>query len=193
MGVACAPLVGGRRGCRGQSKAVRAQWVELLVRWRTKLAYTGRAWVSVRETDWTLIFPMHRPLAVRALSLLLSLWLPLFMSGAEWAVRCPTHGGVHPVAAQHATGDDHASHDAAGQHADHGAGKHTCSCPGPGCCPTAVAVVPVITVPMTHVALVHEARAVSTLDLFSSDRGYLLPFATAPPAAAIAPAASIVA
>jgi hypothetical protein len=46
---------------------------------------------------------------------------------------------------------------------------------------------------MAHVALVHEARAVSTLDLFASDRDYLLPFATAPPAAALAPAASIVA
>jgi len=54
-------------------------------------------------------------------------------------------------------------------------------------------VVPGVTVPLAHVALVHEARAVSTLDLFSSGRDYLLPFATAPPAAALAPAASIVA
>jgi hypothetical protein len=46
---------------------------------------------------------------------------------------------------------------------------------------------------MAHVALVHEARAVSALDLFSGDRDYLLPFATAPPAAALAPAASIIA
>lgn len=139
---------------------------------------------------------MHRPLAVRALSLVLSLWLPLFMSGAEWAVRCPMHGGMHSATAQVA-GDDHSDHAGfAGQHsapADHGAGKHNCSCPGPGCCPTAVAVVPAVTVPMARVALVHEARAVSTLDLFSSDRDYLLPFATAPPAAALAPAASIVA
>ncbi|HTK53659.1 MAG TPA: hypothetical protein VL308_17325 [Gemmatimonadaceae bacterium] len=140
---------------------------------------------------------MHRPLTVRALSLVLSLWLPLFMGGAEWAVRCPMHGGVHSGAAQHAAGDDHSDHaGAAGQHsapADHGAGKHNCSCPGPGCCPTAVAVVPAVTVPMAHVALVHEARAVSALDLFSGDRDYLLPFATAPPAAALAPAASIIA
>ena len=139
---------------------------------------------------------MHRPLTVRALSLVLSLWLPLFMSGAEWAVRCPMHGGVHPVTAYQATGDNHADHDAGVPHsapADHGAEKHNCSCPGPGCCPTAVAVVPAVTVPTAHVALVHEARAASTLDLFSSDRDYLLPFATAPPAAAPAPAASIVA
>jgi len=54
-------------------------------------------------------------------------------------------------------------------------------------------VVPGVTVPVAHVALVHEARAVSTLDLFSSGRDHLLPFATAPPAAALAPAASIVA
>ena len=141
---------------------------------------------------------MHRPLTLRALSLVLSLWVPLFMSGAEWAVRCPMHGGVQPAAAHQAAGEDHADHTdhAAAQHsapADHGSGKHNCSCPGPGCCPTAVAVVPAVTLPTAHVALVHEARAVSTLDLFSSDRDYLLPFATAPPAAALAPAASIVA
>ena len=140
---------------------------------------------------------MHRPLTVRALSLVLSLWLPLFMSGAEWAVRCPTHGAVHGGVAHHPSSQAHdADHDGAVQHsapADHGSGKHHCSCPGPGCCPTAVAVVPAVTVPMARVALIHEARAVSTLDLFSSDRDYLLPFATAPPAAALAPAASIVA
>lgn len=128
---------------------------------------------------------------------MLSLWLPLFMGGAEWAVRCPMHGGVHSVTAPQAGADDHSDHaGSAGQHsapADHGPGKHNCSCPGPGCCPTAVAVVPAVTVPMALVTLVHEARAVSTLDLFSSDRDYLLPFATAPPAAASAPAAGIVA
>jgi len=100
-------------------------------------------------------------------------------------------------ATAHVAGDGHSDHAGlAVQHsapADHGAGKHNCSCPGPGCCPTAVAVVPAVTVPMAQVAFVHEARAVSTLDLFSSDRDYLLPFATAPPAAALAPAASIVA
>jgi len=103
---------------------------------------------------------------------------------------------MHSATAQVA-GDDHSDHAGlAGQHsapADHGTGKHNCSCPGPGCCPTAVAVVPAVTVPMAQVAFVHEARAVSTLDLFSSDRDYLLPFATAPPAAALPPAASIVA
>ena len=140
---------------------------------------------------------MHRPLSVRALSFVLSLWLPLFMSGAEWAVRCPTHGGAHAVASHQATTEGHAAdHDGGVQHsapADHGAGKHNCSCPGPGCCPSAVVLSPVVTVPLTFVALVHEARAVSTLDLLSGDRDHLLPFATAPPAAAFAPAATVVA
>src|SRR5262245_28723706 len=68
-----------------------------------------------------------------------------------------------------------------------GPGNTTARAPAP------VAVVPAVTVPTAHVALIHEARAVSTLDLFSSDRDYLLPFATAPPAAALAPAASFVA
>jgi len=53
-------------------------------------------------------------------------------------------------------------------------------------------VVPGAMVPLAHVALIHEARAVSTLDRFSSDRDYLLPFATAPPAAALPPAATFV-
>jgi len=51
MGVASAPLVRQRRLSRGGSEAVRPQWVELLIRWRTKMAYTGRAWVSIWETD----------------------------------------------------------------------------------------------------------------------------------------------
>jgi len=54
-------------------------------------------------------------------------------------------------------------------------------------------VIPGVPMPLAHVILVHEARAVSTLELFSSDRDYLLPFATAPPAAALAPAATFVA
>jgi hypothetical protein len=144
---------------------------------------------------------MHRPLTVRALSLALAFWLPLFMGGAEWVVRCPTHGGAyvatsHGAAAHQAATEDHADHAADAQHSsssDHGSSGHNCSCPGPGCCPPAVAVVPGAVVPLARVALVHEARAVSTLDLFSSDRDYLLPFATAPPAAALAPAASLVA
>jgi len=139
---------------------------------------------------------MHRPLTVRALSLALSLWLPLFMGGAEWAVRCPTHGGGHGVASHQAPSQGHADHDADAQptsHSNHGSPGHNCSCPGPGCCPPAVAVVPSPMVPLAYVALVHEARAVSSLDLFSSERDHLLPFATAPPAAALAPAATLVA
>jgi len=42
MGVASAPLVRQRRLSLGGSEAVRPQWVELLIRWRTKMAYTGR-------------------------------------------------------------------------------------------------------------------------------------------------------
>jgi len=36
---------------------------------------------------------------------------------------------------------------------------------------------------MARVIAVHEAKAVSTLDLFSSDRDHVLPFSTAPPVA----------
>jgi hypothetical protein len=139
---------------------------------------------------------MHRPLTVRALSLALAFWLPFFMGGAEWIVRCPTHSGGHVGASHAAASQDHAGHDADGQHSspsNHGSTGHNCSCPGPGCCPPAVAVVPAVSLPLAQIALIHEARAVSTLDLFSSDRDYLLPFATAPPAAAIAPAANFVA
>lgn len=139
---------------------------------------------------------MHHPLSVRALSFVLSLWLPLFMGGAEWAVRCPTHGGAHAVASHQAPTQGHADHDTAVQHSapsDHAPAKHNCSCPGPGCCPSAVAVVPAVTLPMAHLVRVHEARAVSTLQIFSSARDHLLPFATAPPAAALAPAATFVA
>jgi hypothetical protein len=50
-----------------------------------------------------------------------------------------------------------------------------------------------VTLPFAYLTVVHEARAVSTLDLFSSDRDYLLPFATAPPAVALAPTVSFVA
>lgn len=138
---------------------------------------------------------MHRPLTLRALSLALAFWLPLFMSGAEWIVRCPMHGGAYAATPHAATSQGHADHAAGAQHSptsNHGSTGHNCSCPGPGCCPTAVAVIPGPMVPVAHVALIHEARAISTLDLFSSDRDYLLPFATAPPAAALAPAAIFV-
>ena len=115
------------------------------------------------------------------------------MSGAEWVVHCPTHGGGASAAAAQ-TGvavGDMAEHDHGADHsapANHETG-HNCSCPGPGCCPPAVAVVPTIAVPLAQIALVHEAVAVSTLDLFSTDRDFLHPFATAPPALALAPAA----
>ena len=141
---------------------------------------------------------MHRPLTIRVLSLALAFWLPLFMGGAEWIVRCPAHGGGVHVTVTHdgAASADHAGHDLDGQHsspANHGSGGHNCSCPGRGCCPPAVAIVPTVTLPFAYLTVVHEARAASTLGLFSSDRDYLLPFATAPPAVALAPAVSFVA
>ena len=134
---------------------------------------------------------MSRPLSVRALSLALSLWLPLFMSGAEWAVHCPAHGGTSAAMSHQASGNQLSGHDHDAEHSapgDHGP-AHTCSCPGPSCCSPAVALTPTVMVPLARVALVHEARAVSTLDLLSTERDHLLPFATAPPAAALAPAA----
>ena len=146
---------------------------------------------------------MRRSLIGRAFSLVLTLWLPLFMSGAESVVRCPMHSGM-PGAASHTTSGPKnvAGHQHSAEHsapaseqlapANHGAG-HNCSCPGPGCCPTAVAVVSSVMVSLAHVIVVHEARARSSLELFSSDRDYLLPFATAPPGPALAPAASFAA
>ena len=46
---------------------------------------------------------------------------------------------------------------------------------------------------MSHVVAVHEATAVATLDRLASETDHLLPFATAPPAVALAPAATNVA
>ena len=139
---------------------------------------------------------MRRPLYSRVFSLALSLWLPLFMSGAESVVQCPTHGGSAPAAAAQATttAATPTAHDHGPEHpapSDHGAG-HNCSCPGPGCCPSAVAVVPTNSVPLAHIVAIHQATAVATLDRLSSATDHLLPFATAPPAVALAPAASIV-
>jgi hypothetical protein len=113
------------------------------------------------------------------------------MSGAEWAVRCPTHGvGVAAASSHGGSGTDSvAEHDHNAEHPKNHGARHNCSCPGPGCCAPAVAVVPATAVPMAHVALVHEAIAVSTLELFTSVSDYLHPFATAPPALALAPAA----
>ena len=127
---------------------------------------------------------MRRSLSGRILALALTLWLPLFMGGAEWAVRCPTHGGAQMDKAQGVASQSHAVQHDHGQSmpGDHGS-RHQCSCPGPGCCPPAVAVVAVVTVPMARVVATHEATAVSTLDLFASDRDHVLPFSTAPPVA----------
>jgi hypothetical protein len=139
---------------------------------------------------------MTRPLYSRILSLALSLWLALFLGGSEWIVRCPTHGGGPHMAATAAhvavtdgmsgVGHDHGEQPSAP--ADHTAG-HNCSCPGPGCCPPAVAVVPGAAVPMAHTVAVHQARAVSTLDRLESEADYLQPFATPPPTVALASAA----
>jgi len=137
---------------------------------------------------------MRRSLSSRVVSLVLSLWLPLFMSGAESIVRCPTHDGTAMASSQQAgtagqSGDhDHgATHSAPGEH-----GKgHSCLCPGPGCCPPAVAVLPINAVPMAHIVAVHAASAVSTLEHLASESDHILPFATAPPAVALAPATSV--
>ena len=70
---------------------------------------------------------MRRPLYSRVFSLALSLWLPLFMSGAESVVHCPTHSGSAPVAsATHAAtaATTPAEHDH-GPCAGRGIGNHT--------------------------------------------------------------------
>jgi hypothetical protein len=54
-----------------------------------------------------------------------------------------------------------------------------------------VAVVPTNAVPLAHIVAIHQATAVATLDRLSSATDHLLPFATAPPTVALAPAASI--
>lgn len=136
---------------------------------------------------------MSRSLVGRAVALALS--LSLFLGESELIVRCPAHGGgdstLAASAAHDAAGANAAHHHAAGQPApaDQG-GTHTCSCPGPGCCPPAVAVLPSDIIPLAHVVAVHEAAAVSTLDRLASGRDHVLPFATAPPAPALAPAAA---
>ena len=137
---------------------------------------------------------MRRPLLSRVLSLAFSLWLTLFMSESERIVQCPTHGGAPMAMASHGAesgsvstaGHDHQAQDSAP--ADQEAG-HSCSCPGPGCCPPAVASLPGSVTPMAHVVAVHEAAALSALEVFSSAQEHLLPFATAPPTVALALAA----
>jgi hypothetical protein len=123
--------------------------------------------------------------------------MSLFMSESEWIVRCATHGGGNAAASAGAHAATAASAHADGAAHDHGVDHstpskdagHQCSCPGPGCCPPAVAAVPGGTLPLAHIVAVHEATAVSTLDLFTEASDYLHPPATAPPAVALAPLA----
>ena len=131
---------------------------------------------------------MRRSLSSRVFSLVLSVWLPLFMSGAEWVVHCPTHGGsaVADASSNHSAGHTTASHNHAVDTSNPSPEGHNCSCPGPGCCTAAVAVVPTVEAPLAHVVAVHEATAVATLAQFSSASDYLHPPATAPPAVALA-------
>lgn len=131
---------------------------------------------------------MRRSLSSRVFSLVLSVWLPLFMSGAEWVVHCPTHGGsaVADAPSTHAPGHAMAGHDQPTDSTAPSSQRHNCSCAGPGCCPPAVAVVPTHDVPLAHVVAVHEATAVVALELFSSASDHLQPPATAPPAVALA-------
>lgn len=133
---------------------------------------------------------MRRSLSTRVLSVVLSLWLPLFMGGAEWIVGCPTHDGTVAAAAQagHDAGQmEHDHGDAPSAPADHGTG-HSCSCPGPGCCPPAVAVVPGSQVLFAQIVAVHAAATVATLERLESASDHVLPFATAPPSVTLAPA-----
>ena len=137
---------------------------------------------------------MRRSLSGRVVSLVLSLWIPLFMIGAESIVRCPTHDGG-ATAQQDGGVTQAADHDHGAGHStptDHGAG-HSCLCPGPGCCPPAVATVPGSTLPMARIVAVHAAAVVATLERFESENDHVLPFATAPPPATLAPATSPVA
>jgi hypothetical protein len=135
---------------------------------------------------------MRRLLSSRVLSLVLSLWVPLFMSGAESVVRCPTHDGTAVAGAQGGAGAS-AAHDHGSSHSGSGdqGESHSCLCPGPGCCPPAVAVVPGSHVPMAQIVAVHAAVTVSTLDRFESENDHVLPFATAPPLGALAPTTSL--
>ena len=139
---------------------------------------------------------MRRSLSSRVFSLALSLWAPLFMSGAESLVRCPTHDGTAVAASQHgsaaAQSGDHDHGTTHSSSSGDGSEGHSCSCPGPGCCPPAVAVLPVTAVPMAHIVAVHAAAAVSALDRLASESDHVLPFSTAPPAVTLAPAASLI-
>lgn len=151
---------------------------------------------------------MNRPLHTRIASLVVALWVALFMGETEWLVRCAAHGagaaghaagahGAAPVQAATDHRDGHAGHAA---HAGHDQAAqspapptdqegHGCSCPGPGCCPPGIAGVPGSTGQFAQVVAVHEAAAFATLERLDSAPDHLLPFATAPPLARLAPAA----
>ena len=131
---------------------------------------------------------MRRSLSSRVFSLVLAVWLPLFMSGAESVVHCPTHGGsaVADASTSHSAGHALAGHDHGIDSSTPSPEGHKCSCPGPGCCTATVAVLPTLEVPLAHVVAVHEATAVATLAQFSSASDYLHPPATAPPSVALA-------
>lgn len=144
---------------------------------------------------------MNRRLWSRALYVALTLWMSLFMSESEWLVRCPSHGGSDAAASASIAGNDTDSGAAAAHHAGaraHAAGAHdtsqdadrpahTCSCPGPGCCPPAVAAIPQGDLPPAHVVAVHAAIAAATLEHFAESSEYLHPPATAPPTVGLAP------
>jgi|SRR5687768_3020509 len=144
---------------------------------------------------------MNRPLWSRALYVALTLWMSLFMSESEWLVRCPSHGGSDAAASTSIAGSDAgrgagaAHHSGAREHADgaHDTSSdtdgpaHTCSCPGPGCCPPAVAAIPQGDLPLAHVVAVHAAIAAATLERFAEPSDYLQPPATAPPTVGLAP------
>ena len=135
---------------------------------------------------------MRRSLSRRLLSLVLSLWIPLFMGGAESIVRCPTHDGTTMAASQSSgSTTDAASHDHGPSHSAPGDNGHSCLCPGPSCCPPAVAVVPGLQVPMAQIVAIHAAASVATLERLSSATDHVLPFATAPPTVVLAPATSL--
>jgi len=137
---------------------------------------------------------MSRSRYSRVLTAALTLWMSLFMSESELIVRCATHGGGMASAAVDSHTAAATSHDVAAAGHDHGDnhsapngdGSHHCSCPGPGCCPPAVATVPHAALPLAHIVAVHEATAVASLDRFSEASDYLHPPATAPPAVALA-------
>jgi hypothetical protein len=132
---------------------------------------------------------MHRSPYSRLLFTVLTLWMSLFVSESEWVVRCPAHTGSHVSAAKSTAASTAHDHTAGHSTAPENDADHSCACPGPGCCPSAVAAVPVVELPLTHVVAVHEAIAVSTLDLFAEASDYLQPPATAPPSVALAPVA----